>query len=759
MKRIVLFCLLAMLWMQTGAWGATYYAKPSGTNPSTAIQYKSGASGCSDASGWTDNSTLQIALTALGATGTFNVCPGTYTGTMINDSTHGLTIINNGVTLAGAGSSQTILDYSGITATCLLVNGGVTGAKINGLTIKNGASNQKGLFLGGGSTTINDVVLDGNGVALYMQSADTTAHVLNDLVVKNSTSTSYWGINFSANNSATFNYPIFSNNKTGFRVYNSSNLTWNNPDFIGDQATSIFTTGATGTPVVVVNNPLIAGSKAQSAVFTNAATVSFTVNNPVSLPTGYNPITYPSAFGTNITVNNSIVADPKYKTPSKEAIVVFQIDDDNNVQQWLDVSNYAYSHYGYKTTYSLWGGNTLSAQTWLDLAARVANGHELSVHGQNRWDTMSHADAATDITTNITAIQTNVPGYTVTTAAYPGGFRSADNISYLQSLGLIGARAVNDANTTLSLEVSKVFELQAYDLPSTVGTTNIATNIAAILHAAANNGWIVVFMGHAATEYSLASWQTLIDTVASMASTTTRIRVMTLHDAITYIKANGSTADGGLTYTRTITSAPDYHLLPGSPAINAGANLCATLVNSTDYDGNAVCSAGSFVGVGSAPDIGAYEFQMANAVCNSTYTTPRAYSLAGGLTYCTTGTTAYNGGSCSPTSCSWTCAGVGGGASANCTALYPLPISFTPGATTSTLSGGIPPYVSCSTGVAWLTGALSGTNNATLTLSSSGLPPTLTKQTITCTDGTGTGTTTWGGNGSGGESTIFGFPH
>jgi hypothetical protein len=166
---------------------------------------------------------------------------------------------------------------------------------------------------------------------------------------------------------------------------------------------------------------------------------------------------------------------------------------------------------------------------------------------------------------------------------------------------------------------------------------------------------------------------------------------------------------------------------------------------------------------GGAPNLNSFTYWtynplFADAVCNSTYTTPRAYSLAAGLTYCTTGTTSYNGGSCSPTSCSWTCTGIGGGTNANCTALYPLPITFTPGATTSTLLGGVPPYVSCSTGVAWLTGTLSGTNNATLTLSSSGLPGTLTKQTITCTDGTGTGTTSWGGSGSGGGSCgPFGF--
>ena len=55
--------------------------------------------------------------------------------------------------------------------------------------------------------------------------------------------------------------------------------------------------------------------------------------------------------------------------------------------------------------------------------------------------------------------------------------------------------------------------------------------------------------------------------------------------------------------------AYDLHLTATSSAINAGIDVCASLVDATDIAGNAVCTGGTFVGKGSAPDIGAYEYQ------------------------------------------------------------------------------------------------------------------------------------------------------
>ncbi len=55
-------------------------------------------------------------------------------------------------------------------------------------------------------------------------------------------------------------------------------------------------------------------------------------------------------------------------------------------------------------------------------------------------------------------------------------------------------------------------------------------------------------------------------------------------------------------------STSDLSLRAGSPAIDAGADLCSILVNATDLAGTAVCSGGTFVGKGKAPDMGAYEY-------------------------------------------------------------------------------------------------------------------------------------------------------
>lgn len=51
-----------------------------------------------------------------------------------------------------------------------------------------------------------------------------------------------------------------------------------------------------------------------------------------------------------------------------------------------------------------------------------------------------------------------------------------------------------------------------------------------------------------------------------------------------------------------------FTLRSDSPVINKGADLCSVLTNATDYAGNPVCTGGVYVGKGSAPEIGAYEF-------------------------------------------------------------------------------------------------------------------------------------------------------
>jgi hypothetical protein len=71
-----------------------------------------------------------------------------------------------------------------------------------------------------------------------------------------------------------------------------------------------------------------------------------------------------------------------------------------------------------------------------------------------------------------------------------------------------------------------------------------------------------------------------------------------------------STKDtGSINTDPSFMSASNFTLTSSSPAINTGTGLCSTLTTATDMAGNAVCASGRFVGTGSAPDIGAYEYQ------------------------------------------------------------------------------------------------------------------------------------------------------
>jgi hypothetical protein len=95
-------------------------------------------------------------------------------------------------------------------------------------------------------------------------------------------------------------------------------------------------------------------------------------------------------------------------------------------------------------------------------------------------------------------------------------------------------------------------------------------------------------------------------------SENTTVKNTIFNGTTTDINTTGGTATtaGNLAHTTDakFVSVTDYYLLPTSPAINAGANLCATLVNSTDFAGRPVCVNSVYVGKGSAPEIGAYEY-------------------------------------------------------------------------------------------------------------------------------------------------------
>lgn len=108
----------------------------------------------------------------------------------------------------------------------------------------------------------------------------------------------------------------------------------------------------------------------------------------------------------------------------------------------------------------------------------------------------------------------------------------------------------------------------------------------------AEKGGVMVIYDHAFTAYSLNNWKLLFT-----AAQKSNVNVMTLSQAVDYIIANGSTADSGVTYTRTFTDQSDYQLKNSSPCKNAGISIVGL---TTDFLGKPIRG---------LPDIGAYELQ------------------------------------------------------------------------------------------------------------------------------------------------------
>lgn len=116
-----------------------------------------------------------------------------------------------------------------------------------------------------------------------------------------------------------------------------------------------------------------------------------------------------------------------------------------------------------------------------------------------------------------------------------------------------------------------------------------------------------------------------------------------------YSHANSNVTDGGHSITGTdpkFTNAAgdDFSLLSNSPVIGAAVNLCSTLVTATDVAGNPVCGGGAYVGEGSAPSIGAYNYTYSSGVLQAPVALGATSIIATGFTAdwgATTGASGY----------------------------------------------------------------------------------------------------------------------
>lgn len=203
---------------------------------------------------------------------------------------------------------------------------------------------------------------------------------------------------------------------------------------------------------------------------------------------------------------------------------------------------------------------------------------------------------------------------TVKSFSYPYSQFNAGAKAAILSAGLTSSR-ISNIDTASSQHISNLdryiigmFNNTDVKANTTSGdaTDDIRSNINGLMGYLCETGSIVDIHSHNATELSLAQWATVLAEIVKWNGKVTY--TMSLSEAITDIMSFATDdGDGTLSYTWP-TETPDYRLLPTSPAINAGTDVCATLVTATDYRGRSVCVSSVFNVPGmTKPAIGAYQ--------------------------------------------------------------------------------------------------------------------------------------------------------
>jgi hypothetical protein len=146
----------------------------------------------------------------------------------------------------------------------------------------------------------------------------------------------------------------------------------------------------------------------------------------------------------------------------------------------------------------------------------------------------------------------------------------------------------------------QMFQLGVFSMSLLTGYSDadIRKWVVGMCEAAKNRRLVVTIMSHGPGEFTLAQWDIVLDELSKQQG----IQVVTPSQLLTILQGDVgySTADGGVTYTRTSWPVDDYFTVPksGSPLINAGANVGLT----TDFAGNPVPNKYGKI------SIGAYEY-------------------------------------------------------------------------------------------------------------------------------------------------------
>lgn len=185
-----------------------------------------------------------------------------------------------------------------------------------------------------------------------------------------------------------------------------------------------------------------------------------------------------------------------------------------------------------------------------------------------------------------TYLEQNISGYVAKSFATPGGHTSPDVESTTKAVGWMNQRnhAVDGESVEIYLLKSiGVYHTNYMSLPSFKGADIDETklNLRKLLEVCAQCGTHFDLLSHSTAEFTLAEWEVLLSTLRDEYPEILVTNMDGLVDLV-YESGEWATADG-VTFTKTFTDETDFHILPTSPCIGAGAAIAGI---TTDIEGN-----------------------------------------------------------------------------------------------------------------------------------------------------------------------------
>lgn len=277
-------------------------------------------------------------------------------------------------------------------------------------------------------------------------------------------------------------------------------------------------------------------------------------------------------------------------------------DTDSNLN--IDLTNASYDTLNELVAYINGLAGYTCTRLNTDTSVKINTAYLADITGEDirtgTYDAALDADKVYDgeMTATKASIEANIPGYTADIFVAPGNASDASMRTGMRARGIVFARGDGTSSSGLmeELTVHNVTPKSLYvffgndaNPQNTAG--KIEQYMGAYLEYLAWAGGIAWFYAHDTDEFTADAWAAVLAVVKKHGG----ITVLPAKQAYSYIVANGSTADSGVTYTRTWTDASDYRLRAGSPAINAGTDVGLT----TDFLGKPTKN---------PPSIGAYEY-------------------------------------------------------------------------------------------------------------------------------------------------------